>query len=259
MNVLSRIALLICLFLPIARNAVAQTPPDEPKPVRHLAGNISLTNNGISIIPTFMLGKPALLFDLSIGGPKLRFDPMLRFGADGKPWSFVFWWRYKLLNTKRFSLGVGAHPAFAFVRTTTTTNGTSDEKITVQRFVAAEVAPTYKLTPRISLGLYYLTGLGLDRVASIRRSHFLATGVNFSDIRLGSQLFMRFNPQVYYLRLDQYSGYYVTATTTLGKRGFPLTLQSIVNKTIQSNLPGNNNFVWNVSVVYAFDKAFVRQ
>lgn len=248
---------LIALLLPLTHNTFSQ-PADSPQSVRHFAGNISLTNNGISIIPTFTLGKPALLFDLSIGGPKLRFDPMLRFGADGKPWSFVFWWRYKPVDTKRFSLGLGAHPAFSFVRTSMTTNGTTSEKIVAQRFVAAEIAPTYRLRPGISIGLYYLQGRGLDP-GTIQQTHFLTANVNFSNIGLGQHLFFQFNPQVYYLEIDHHGGYYVNATATLGKRGFPLTVQSIANKTIQSDIPNNNDFVWNVSLVYAFDKQFVRR
>ncbi len=250
-----KIGLFLILLMPACSAAAQQI--DSPKPVTHFAGNISLTNNGISIIPTFMLGKPALLFDLSIGGSKLRFDPMLRFGTDGKPWSFVFWWRYKLVNTKRFSLGVGAHPAFSFVRVQMTTNGTTNEKIVAQRFVAAEIAPAYKLTPAVSVGIYYLNGHGLDR-GTIQQTHFLAAGPNFSSIGLGQHLFLRLNPQLYYLQIDQHSGYYVTATAALCKRGFPLMVQSIVNKTIQSDIPNNNDFVWNVSLVYSFDKQFVR-
>ena len=34
----------------------------------HLNGSISATNNGISFIPTFSLGKPATIFNFSVGG-----------------------------------------------------------------------------------------------------------------------------------------------------------------------------------------------
>jgi hypothetical protein len=37
-------------------------------PVYHFTGNVSVTNNGFSLIPTFSLGKPALISTFSMGG-----------------------------------------------------------------------------------------------------------------------------------------------------------------------------------------------
>ena len=75
---------------------------------------MTVTNNGISFIPSFNLGKPAAIFDLTMGGKKLSFEPQFRFALEGKPWSILFWWRYKLLNTDKFQIGLGAHPALSF-------------------------------------------------------------------------------------------------------------------------------------------------
>lgn len=63
----------------------------------HFGGAVTITNKGISIVPNLTLGKPAVIFDLSVGKRKLSFEPSLRFALEGKPWSFLFWWRYKLV------------------------------------------------------------------------------------------------------------------------------------------------------------------
>ena len=55
----------------------------------HFGGAVTVTNNGISFIPNFSLGKPAAIFDLSIGR-RLSFEPQFRFALEGKPWSFLF-------------------------------------------------------------------------------------------------------------------------------------------------------------------------
>ncbi|MFM7400770.1 MAG: hypothetical protein ACKO4W_07675 [Bacteroidota bacterium] len=39
----------------------------------HLNGAVSATNNGISLIPTFSLGKPATIIELNAGGEHLTF------------------------------------------------------------------------------------------------------------------------------------------------------------------------------------------
>jgi len=41
------------------------------------------------------------MFDLSMG-KRLSFDPMFRFSLEGKPWTFIFWFRYQVLNNDRF-------------------------------------------------------------------------------------------------------------------------------------------------------------
>ena len=64
---------------------------------------VSVTNNGISFIPTFSLGKPAGILEMSIGN-RLTFDPQFKFSLKGQPWAVVLWWRYKLVNSGKFRL-----------------------------------------------------------------------------------------------------------------------------------------------------------
>jgi len=65
---------------------------DSTKVASHFGGAVTVTNKGISIVPNLTLGKPAVIFDLSMGKRKLSFEPSLRFALEGKPWSFLFWW-----------------------------------------------------------------------------------------------------------------------------------------------------------------------
>jgi hypothetical protein len=101
---------------------MAQRPDSAP---RHadVAGAVTVTNRGISLIPSFTLGKHAAIFDVAIRKHDLSFEPQFRVGLDGKPWSFIFWWRYRVLGGERFRLGVGAHPAILFRTNTVSTNG----------------------------------------------------------------------------------------------------------------------------------------
>jgi hypothetical protein len=77
---------------------------DSTKGIRHYGTVVSVTTKGISTIPSFTLGKPAVIFDVAMGTRKLSFEPQFRFSLEGKPWSFLFWWRYKLLTTDKFKL-----------------------------------------------------------------------------------------------------------------------------------------------------------
>src|SRR6266536_218752 len=188
-------ALLFFALLNLAHFSFSQKT-DSTKTINHFSGAVSFTNNGISMIPTFTLGKPAAIVNLSIGSKKLSFEPELKFSIEGKPWGFIFWWRYKLVNSGKFRMNVGAHPALAFSTVSLPLEGVAKEKevIVAKRFLAAEISPTY-----------------------------------------------------------------FTSAFTLAKKNFPLSVSAIINKTINTNITGSKNFVWNASLVYSFNKTYVNR
>ena len=228
---------------------------DSAKKIFNFRGAATVTNKGISLVPTFTLGKPAAIFDLSMGKKKLFFEPQLRFALEGKPWSFLFWWRYKLLTTSKVAVTVGAHPALNFKTESVSVNGVSKKSIITRRYLAGELVPNYFVSKNISVGLYYLYSRCLDKDAA-RNTHFLTLNSYFSNIKLSNQFFARFLPQFYYLNQDGKDGFYFTYTLTLARNNFPFTIQSIINKTIETDIPGSQNFVWNVSLIYSFNKRY---
>lgn len=53
-----------------------------------IKGNLQLTNNGISPVPYFTLGEPALLTNLYLTKGRFSFTPAFNFDLKAKPWSF---------------------------------------------------------------------------------------------------------------------------------------------------------------------------
>lgn len=231
--------------------AQEQTPAS---PTGQFGGVITATNNGVSIIPSFTLGRPALLVDLSLSGERFSFDPMLRFGMDGKPWSFVFWGRYKAIKDKPFTLSLGAHPAFIFAERLVKINGQEKTMLVSQRFLAMEVAPMYKFSKRLSMGLYYLRGHGFNPIPP-ENSNFIALNTVISGVPMGGGFNMRINPQLFYLKVDEDSGTYATSNFTVTKPGFPIGFQGLFNQKIKSTIPGDN-FIWNVGLLYLFSTPY---
>jgi hypothetical protein len=228
---------------------------DSTKALSNFGGAVTVTSNGISFIPTFSLGKPAAIFDLAMGRKRISFEPQFRFSLEGKPWSFFFWWRYKLIKTPKVAVTLGAHPAYAFKTVTTTTDGVSQEILRVQRYVAGELSPNYFLAKNISVGMYYLYSHGIDKDA-VQNTHFLTFNCKFYDIKLPKQFYMKFIPQVYYLKMDQQDGFYFTSALTLANRKIPISVTGVINKIIQTEITASKNFVWNVSLVYSFNKKY---
>jgi hypothetical protein len=160
-----------------------------------------------------------------------------------------------LYKSGKFLLNIGAHPAFSFKTVTLITDGHSQNIIRSQRYLAGEIAPTYLLTQNISVGIYYLNAHGLEEDLT-QSTDYLAFRCGFSNIRISNQFYISLNPQIYYLKIDKNDGFYINATATLAKRNFPLSVSSLVNKTIKTNIPVGENFIWNVSLIYTFNKDY---
>jgi uncharacterized membrane protein YGL010W len=250
------LGLLFAVFLFLTQFCFSQNS-DSTNVVNHFGGAVTVTNNGISFIPTFSLSKPAVIFDLSVGR-RLSFDPQFRFSLEGKPWSFLFWWRYKLLKTDKFSVNLGSHLGLAFNTLKDTTNGFTSENIIAKRYLAGEFAPNYFLAKDISIGIYYLYSRGIDN-GTTRNTHFLTINTSFSKIRLVKQFYLKFTPQVYYLKMDQQDGFYFTSALTLANRKIPISISSVTNKVIQTRISASQNLVWNISLIYAFNKNYEEQ
>jgi len=104
--------------------------PDSTKVPARFGAVVTVTTKGISTIPNLTLGKPAAIFDMVVGR-KLSFEPQFRFSLEAKPWSFLFWWRYKLVNEEKFKMNIGLHPAFSFQSITDSSSGVSQNMILV--------------------------------------------------------------------------------------------------------------------------------
>ena len=82
---MQRQAILLVLILSVIDHISFCQKADSTKNIFHFAGGVTVTNKGISLVPTFTLGKPAAIFDPSTGKRKLYFEPQLRFALEGKP------------------------------------------------------------------------------------------------------------------------------------------------------------------------------
>ena len=231
---------------------------DSTKSISYFSGAVSVTNNGISIVPSFSLGKPAAIFNLSMGKNRFSFEPDLWFSLAGKPWTFLFWGRYKLIIADRFQMNVGTHLGLNFKPSVLPIDGDSSNVTVTRRYLAGELFPRFLLAKNISVGIYYLYSHGID-AGTIKNTNFLTLNANFSNIKLSNQFFMKVNPQFYYLKLDAQDGFYFTSTFTVARKNFPLSVSAIINKTINTDITGSKNFVWNASLVYSFHKKYVEQ
>lgn len=251
--------LLALLFL--GHSAFGQKA-DSLKKVLQISGSINANNNGFSFVPTFSLGKPAVQTGFGISREKGRLSAHPQFWysmLDYKPWSFIFIWRYKLIRQKKFELAVGTHaPAINFRSATIDVGGVPTAVIKARRFYPAlEILPVYRIKKNVSLGMYFLFGTGIEKEVS-SKNFFVSLRPDFNHVRLSRQLFMRFNPQFYYLKIDAKDGFYAAANLTLAHQKWPFSIGAMFNKIIQSEID-TKDFVWNVGLTWAFAKRFLEK
>ncbi len=235
-----------CLISFSTQAVFAQTSGDA----KAYSGAISVTTKGISTVPSFTLGKPALTFDTSIGAGSITFEPQLRFALEGKPWSFLFWWRYRTALSDRVNLRIGAHPGFSFITTSVIRDGLPEDIIEARRFLAGELYPSYKISSHLNVGIYYLYSHGVEK-STLRNLHFISFVPAFGNIKLSPELTLSFSPQIYYLKIDDIDGFYLTSSLTISKKDFPYSFSARANKILDTDIAGDD-FLWNVSVAYAF-------
>jgi hypothetical protein len=221
------------------------------------SGSVGITNNGFSIVPSFSLNSPAAIMNFYWRKKRFSFDPDVRLVPDLSKGTALFWFRYRLIEQKKFSLRVGVHPAFNLVKQTITENGKTSEITEVIRAAAGEVVPAYQITPNWNISAVYLHGTGLH-YRGPRKVDVLFLNTSISNINVGGDFRLSLIPSVFLLVVDATKGSYFTATAMVSKKNLPFTLQSTINQTFTSDIPGNQNFMWNVLLAYNFSRSFRR-
>lgn len=230
---------------------------DSTQSTTTFSGSVGITNNGFSIIPSFSLNSPAAVATLSIRKNKFSFEPDIRLVPNASKGGMLWWLRYRLVDNPKFKFRLGAHPAFTLVRRSVAENGKTTEITEMLRFLAYEAVPSYQISSNFGVSAMYLEGHGLQKHGPQKtRALFLNTAV--SNIKLSQDVRFHLYPSVFFLYTDGYRGDYLTVTGVLAHQKLPFTLQSTINQTFKSNVPGNQEFMWNVMVAYNFNKTWKR-
>lgn len=247
--------LFICIImqLTIIRVGYTQTKQDSIKNKTIFSGSVGITNNGFSIIPTFSFNDPAAIVLLSWKKKKVSIEPEFRITPTLEKGSILLWFRYQVMQGKKFSFRVGGHPAVNWFPSAINQNGVQEDLLRLRRFLAWELAPSYRITKNWNASLYYLQGNGLQQNGP-QTTHFVNLNSTISNIPVNSIWRLSVSPAFYYLYLDGDEGIFFTASASLGRKNTPYLFQSIINQKFRSSIKGTLPFMWNVGVAYIFNR-----
>jgi hypothetical protein len=224
--------------------------------VSNFTAAVTIQSKGISTIPNLTLGKPAAVFDMKLGR-KLTFEPQFRFALDGKPWAMVFWWRYYATISNKFKVTLHTNYSFSYKTITSYSSvGTPQDLIRTTRYLVGAIAPNYQFNKYIGVGMYLFYNQGIEKFIT-RNTYMVSFRPSLSNIPVTKNIAARLNPEIYYLRMDNKDGVYLNTTLLMSKKNFPLSVSALINKPLRSNIPSEYDFLWNVGLIYSFNKEFM--
>lgn len=214
---------------------------DSTKKTWQFHGLIQVNNNGISPVPAFSLGKPALMTSFFVQKGGFTFSPEFNYGLDGKPWVVNQWLRFQKQHG-RFLLRTGANMSLFF--------GRVDSEIKLNQYLALEGFVSYRMSDRSSLNLLYWNSHGLDPMA-VKSGHFLSLSANISKIPVTKTLLLELRPNLFYLQNTiPFKGLFVSAITSISHKKYPV---SIFAQAVQPiSVKPTTNFNWNYGLNYIF-------
>lgn len=218
-----------------------------------VSGTISVTDEGISTVPAISLGKPATIVQMSIGN-KLTFEPDLRFSLNAKPWQFIFWLKYKLIEAEDFQLKLGVNPSYNFFDIDNPEDTRDKTSTVIQKNTTFDLDVLYSYNDHLDFEFYYMYVYGFDAPVSglPTNIHYVNISSVFKELNLYSDFYLMVKPQLYFLQIDHDHGFYAATDINISKKRFPFSISSTFNKHIATEITGNPDPNWNISLVYSF-------
>jgi len=241
-------SVLICCIsnVSLANSLLDSTVARVPVPTL-IKGNLQLTNNGISPVPYFTLGEPALLTNLYLTKGRLSFSPEFNFDLKAKPWSFNTWLRYNLIRTKRYNFYLGSNFSIIFKRLDPKI---FKEDLQAQRYQMLDIMMTYKIDQKKMLSFYYWKTSTLDHLG-ITSSHFVMLALQIDNLIKSENTVISFRPSVFVINNTlPFSGLFMSQITKISTKKFPLSFSLQTVETLQSSEQAKFN--WNVGVNVPF-------
>jgi len=208
---------------------------------------VSLNSNGISSIPAFSLGEPAIMSFITLSKGRFSYDPVLAYGLDLRPWFIDNWLHYHIIDKPAFKLRTGFNFSVFFSDLPLS----EEEILQGDRYWALELAGVYKITSGTILTLMYWNDRGQD--PGTLTGHFISLTGEHNDMRIGRSLLFSAALQFFFIDYDGNSdGLFVCPRLSTALGGIPASLFLQVTQPLKTNISPAPGFEWNLGVSYSF-------
>jgi len=237
-----------CLLLFMISGVIyAQEKSDSSIKKLQAGGSLSINSNGISSIPAFSLGAPAIIATASLGKGRFSWDPVLAYGLDVRPWFIDNWIHYLVVDREKFKLRTGINFSMYFSELKLP----DKDVLQGERYWALELAGFYYFSPVSNLSLMYWNDRGQDE--GTIKGHFISLAWDRSQIRAGKSLKLATFIQLFYIDYDgNNDGLFIAPKITASLDRIPLNVFFQASQGIVSNIEPFPGFKWNVGAGFSF-------
>lgn len=247
MEKLIRHWLVLCLSMQTI-SGVSQVKKDSINPII-VSGNIQLSNNGISPVPAFSLGKPALMTAFSIRKGNFSFSPQFNYGVDGRPWSSNNWLRIQFPH-KKFTFRTGVNWSLFFKESSITENNQTFIIKRANRYLETELAAFYQINENTTLQTMWWHDEGMD-VDAVKRGSFYSLSATISNIHITKTIKMMLMPHVFYLHNKiPFEGFFVSGIAAFSYKKLPFSISVQGVKPVWTK--PTSAFSWNTGLNWSF-------
>ncbi len=234
------------LFL-LLNTWILNNKPDSLKTPLSIHGNIQLTNNAISPVPSFSLGKPALLTTLYLQKGRFTFSPEFNFDLEAKPWSVNTWLRYQIIQQKKWDLILGNNFSLFFKKNNP---ALTKEEFQLQRYQAFEFNLGYHFTKMRGVNLMLWKSQSLDEVG-IKKGFFMMLLAQMGDFYNGKNIRIGIRPSLFVIdNSAPFTGYFASQISTMYFKKIPFNISFQTVHPLHSE--PKTKFNWNLGLNFQF-------
>ncbi len=211
------------------------------------SGNIQFTNNGVSPVPIFSLGKPAILGSAVIRKGKFYFNPEFNLGIDAKPWTIFSRVGYYLLEKKKLTIGITVNTNWYFQENKPIIN---NQEYQVQQYYSFEFNGEYRPRENQRFIFSYWRSDRLSK-AGVLFEDFVNLAYCFDKIKFGDKNIINTKPSFFYLEdYGWLKGFFTAQTTTYQRENWKGNIFLTTSWPV-SNMLGTG-FIWNTGINIPF-------
>lgn len=226
---------------------ILSNKPDTLKTSLSIHGNIQLTNNAISPVPSFSLGKPALLTTLFLQNGRLTFSPEFNFDLEAKPWSVNTWLRYQVIQQEKWDFTLGNNLSLFFKKNNP---ALTKEEYQLQRYQAFEFNLGYHFSKMHGINLMYWKSQALDEVG-VKNGLFIMLVGQIGDLWSGKNIRIGIRPSLFVI--DNTAPFYGLFTSQISTIYFKKIPFNISFQTVHPHhTEPETKFNWNLGVNFQF-------
>jgi len=233
------------ILLSIFTVSYSNEKADSSKTKLKANATVSLNSNGMSVIPAFSLGKPAIMAELNLAKGRFSYDPILAYGLNLKPWVIDNWLHYKIMVKPSFELRAGLD-----ISAYNSEYQVEDELIwQSQRYYGFEMTALYKFTPNSTFTFVYLNDRGQDE--GTIKGHFLNMVGEKSEMYVGKNVFLNASVQLFYINYEgNNDGLFISPKISSMVRDVPFFIYFQAVQPLVVNISSSLGFRWNLGLAY---------